>query len=185
MIQAPSSDLTNLNHSTLPHPRDEPIHNDLVLQSARNVVHTMERALSEHPSLRKGVILEQLPRNDFSHLSNLSKIYNATLQQLVAASPYNRQLIVVAHPSLALTTPAKTVALFGLPSSPRSDGIHFRGSEGRRCHTDSVLTALKSAGLAQEAGWHTQGRRGGATVQPPGSHSQGIQTSNMFGSLNY
>jgi hypothetical protein len=185
VIQAPSCDLTNLNHPSLPHPRDEPIHKDLVRQSAKNVVHTMEQALSEHPSLRKGVILEQLPRNDFTHLSNLSKLYNITLQQLVAQSPYHRQLVVVGHPALALTTAAKTVDMFGSPSSTHSDGIHFRGAGGSRRHTDSVLTALKTAGLALPAGWRTQGRRGAATVQPSGSDSQGIQTGNMFESLNY
>ena len=92
---------------------------------------------------------------------------------------------MVGYPALALTTAAKTVALFGQPSSHRSDGIHFRGYEGAHRHTDSVMTALKSAGLAQETGWRTQGHRGGATVQPSGSYSQGIQTSNMFEPLNY
>ena len=125
------------------------------------------------------------PRKDSIHLFSLTHVYNATMQQLAAASHHNSRLVVVGHPSLFPTTEAKTTAMFGLPSSHHSDGIHFRGSEGRRLHTDSVLTALKSAGLAQEAGWQTQGRRGGATVQPSGSYSRGIQTSNMFQSLNY
>ena len=144
----------------------------------------MERALSKNPALRKGVILEQLPRNDFSHLSNLTSIYNTTLKQLVAASPYQRQLAVIGHPSLALTTTAKTAVLFGHPSAPRSDGIHFRGSEGARRHTDSIVTALKSAGLALPGGWTTQGRRGAASLQPSGSNSQAVETGNMFGPLN-
>ena len=105
----------------------------------------MERALSKNPALRKGVVLEQLPRNDSFHLSNLTEFYNITLQQLVAQSSYGRRLVVVSHPALALTTAAKTVAMFGKPSTHRSVGIHFRGSEGARRHTDSVLTALKSA----------------------------------------
>ena len=144
----------------------------------------VERALAENSALRKGIILQQLPRNDFSHLANLTVFYNTTLQQLVAASPFHRQLAVVGHPALALTTEAKTTALFGHPSSPRSDGIHFRGSEGARRHTDSVLTAFKSAGLAQEAGWRTQGPRGAARLQPSGNYSQALQTGNMFYSLN-
>ena len=78
----------------------------------------MERALSKNPALRKGVILEQLPRNNFSHLANLMSIYNTTLKQLVAASPYQRQLAVIGHPSLALTTTAKTAVLFGHPPPP-------------------------------------------------------------------
>ena len=47
----------------------------------------VERALAENSALRKGIILQQLPRNYFSHLANLTVFYNTTLQQLVAASP--------------------------------------------------------------------------------------------------
>ena len=144
----------------------------------------MERALSKNPALRKGVVLEQLPRNDSFHLSNLTEFYNITLQQLVAQSSYGRRLVVVGHPALALTTAAKTVAMFGKPSTHRSVGIHFRGSEGARRHTDSVLTALKSAGLAVPTGWSTQSRRGAARSQPSGSYSQALQTGNMFELLN-
>ena len=85
--------------------------------STRNVVQIVP---CENSALRKGIILQQLPRNDFSHLANLTVFYNTTLQQLVAASPFHRQLAVVGHPALALTTEAKTTALFGHPSSPRS-----------------------------------------------------------------
>ena len=178
VVQSPTSDITNLQSL------DESTHRNLIYQSVRNVVQTMEKALYEHPALRKGVILEQLPRNDSFHLSNLTQFYNTTLQQLVAQSSYGQRLVVIGHPALALTTAAKTVALFGPPSAPRSDGIHFRGSEGARRHTDSVCTALKSAGLAQETGWSTQGRRGAARLQPSGSYSQALRTNNMFESLN-
>ena len=150
---------------------------------------TMERALAENPSLRKGVILEQLPRADFSHLSNMAKIYNSTLQQLVAQSPYHRRLVVVGHLALALTAAAaNTEAMFGQRSSRRSDGVHFRGPEGARQHTDSVLSALKVAGLdvpVVPSGWSTQGRQGAARLQPSDSYNQGLQTHNMFQSLNH
>ena len=39
--------------------------------STRNVVQRVERALAENSALRKGIILQQLPRNDFFHLANL------------------------------------------------------------------------------------------------------------------
>ena len=106
VIQSPTSDITNLQ--AVP----EGDHKDLVLQSARNVVNTVERALAAHPSLRKAVILEQLPRKDSIHLFSLTHVYNSTLQQLVAASHNNSQLVVVGHPSLSPTTEAKTTAMF-------------------------------------------------------------------------
>jgi hypothetical protein len=175
VVQAPTSDITNLQ--AVP----EMDHKDLVLQSARNVVHTVEQALADNPALRKAVILEQLPRKDSIHLFSLTHVYNTTLQQLVAASHHNSRLVVVGHPSLSPTTEAKTTAMFGSPSSPRRDGIHFRGSEGVRRHTNSVFSALKSAGLA---GWNTQGSRGAARLHPPGSNSQALQTENRFQPLN-
>ena len=124
------------------------------------MVQIVERALSENPSLRKGVILEQLYRNDFFHLANLTSIYNTTLKQLVAASPHHHQLVVVGQPSL-VTAKASL-----------------------RRHTDSVLTALKSAGLPLLGGWGTQGRQGAARVQPSGRNSQAAETNNSFHTLN-
>ena len=178
VIQSPTSDITNLQ--AVP----ECDHKELVLQSARNVVKTAEKALAAHPSLRKTVILEQLPRKDSIHFFSLTHVYNSTLHQLVAASHHNSRLIVVGHPSLSPTTEAKTTAIFGNPASPRRDGIHFRGSEGARRHTDSVASALKSAGLALPAGWRAQGRRGSARFQPTRSYSQALPTVNMFEPLN-
>ena len=137
----------------------------------------MERALSEWPALRKGVILGQLPRHDAAQLSTLTELYNSTLQQLVTASHHNQRLVMVGHPSLASTTEAKKTAMFGSPTNPRNDGIHLRGSEGARRHTDSVISALKSAGLA---GWTTQGRQGAARIQPASSYSRAAQTGNRF-----
>ena len=145
------------------------------------MVNTVESALAANPALRKVVILEQLPRKDSIHLFSLSHVYNTTLQQLVAASHHHSRMVVVGHPSLYPTTEAKTAAMFGSPASPRRDGIHFRGSEGARRHTNSVMSAIRSAGLAD---WTTQGRRGAARIRPAGSYGQSIQTGNMFTPLN-
>ena len=109
------------------------------------MVQIVERALAENSALRKGIILQQLPRNDFSHLANLTVFYNTTLQQLVAASPFHRQLAVVGHPALALTTEAKTPALFGHPSSPRSDGTH------RQCPDRPQVRRAGSGGWLENA----------------------------------
>ena len=67
---------------------------------------------------------------------------------------------MVGHPALVPKTTAKTVALFGQPFSRRSDGIHLWGSGGARQHTDSVLRALKTAGLALPAAWHPRAAEG-------------------------
>ena len=131
----------------------------------------MERARAEHPSLRKVIILDQLPRVDSEHLSHLAIIYNATLRELVAT-----------HPSLHPTSQAMKSALFGSPSARSSDGIHFRGKEGNKRHTSSGISAIKSAGLG---GWTVQSRRGAGRQQNDETSSQAVTTSNQFGMLNY
>ena len=121
----------------------------------------MERARTSHPSLGKIVILEHLPRADDKKLSTLSHLYNATLRNLAAAAPLLNQceIVVASHSSLLPATQDANIrsALFGLPSSRGSDGIHFRGKEGSKLHTNSVIAALKSAILG---GWTTQRPKG-------------------------
>ena len=177
VLQSPTSDVTNL--SQLP----ESQHQDLIKQSARNMLAVMERARAEHSSLRKVIILDQLPRADSDHLSHLASIYNTTLRDLVAAAlPSNQcQMLVAAHPSLQPTSQATKSALFGSPSARSSDGIHFRGKEGNKRHTSSVISAIKSVGLDD---WTVQGRLGAASQRNDQTYSQAVGTSNQFARLN-
>jgi hypothetical protein len=145
----------------------------------------MERARSAHPSLRKIVVLEHLPRTDYDHYSTLSSLYSTTLRNLVAAAPSNSQceIVVAGHPSLLPATkdPAIRAAVFGAPSARGIDGIHFRGKEGSKRHTTSVIAALKSAGLG---GWRSQGPRRAGRQEAARSYSQVVHTSNQFEVLN-
>ena len=63
-------------------------------------------------------------------------------------------------------------ALFGSPSARGSDGIHFRGREGKRRHTRSVIAALKSTGLGDASGQATEGAAGPEAL---GTYSQAVQ----------
>ena len=187
VLQSPTSDITNLWGVPQEH-----LHRGYVLQSAKNMVATAERALAHTPDLRKVVILDMLPREDHLLLASHAAFFNSTLRELVAASPLHSQIHVGNHSTLTPSTEAKKVAIFG-PSS-RSDGIHFKGPEGTKRHTSSVVAALQSAGLAppssqlaataQGSSWTTQGRRGAARVQPSGSSSQPPMTTNSWQVLN-
>ena len=143
----------------------------------------MEKARAEHPSLRKVLILEQLPRTDSEHLSTLVNIYNTTLREMVTAAPPSShcQILVASHNSLTLASKDMRSAVFGSPSARGTDGIHFRGKEGSKTHTSSIISALKSAGLND---WSTQGRRGAGRQQNGRTHSQTVGTSNQFAVLN-
>ena len=179
VLQSPTSDLTNLREA----PQLQ--QNELITQSARNMMTIMERARVAHPSLRKIVALEQLPRADYNHYSTLSSLYNTTLRNLVAAAPANDRckIVVAGHTALLPATqdPAIRSAMFGSPSARETDGIHFRGSEGSYRHTSSLITALKSAGLG---GWSSQGPRGAARQPAVRTYSQVVGTSNHFKVLN-
>ena len=150
----------------------------------------MERARADHAALRKIVMLELLPRADNEQLASLSTIYNITLRQLVAAAPLINgcELLMASHSSLLPATqdPAIRSAVFGAPSARGTDGIHFRGSEGRRRHTSSVITALKSALLGDRSSLGPQGATRqldgrsysqvvGNTIQSGGTYSQVAQ----------
>ena len=91
-------------------------------------------------------------------------------------------LVVASHASLDPQEPALRTAVFGSPSARGTDGIHYRGKEGRNRHTSSVIAALKSAGLG---GWSYQGPRGAARPRTAVTYSQVVQTNNQFEGLNY
>ena len=163
VLQSPTSDITNLKH--IP----EAQHKDMVSKSAQDMFNIMEKARGGHPSLRKIIVLEQLPRADDKQLATLASLYNSTLRNLAAATPFNNQceIVVASHTSLLPATQDASLrsALFGSPSARSSDGIHFRGKEGSSLHTSSVISALKSVGLS---GWSTKRAR----RSPQGSASR-------------
>ena len=179
VLQSPTSDITNLQNI----PQGQ--HTDMATKSAQNMFSIMERARSGHPSLRKIVVLEHLPRADDEQLSTLASHYNATLRNLVAAAPENTEceIVVASHSSLLPATqdPASKLALFGSPSGRGCDGIHLRGSEGSKRHTSSVIAALKSAGLG---GWSSQGPRRAGRQEVSRSYSEVVSTSNQYEVLN-
>ena len=189
VLLSPTSDLTNLKDV------QEGSHVALAQQSARNMFHTMIKALKTNPTLQKVVIFEMFPRTDSPHLSTLASTYNATLRWLVATSFFSqaKRIVVVGHPSLAITSTSKEQAMFGSPSGrgadgKRVDGIHFRGAEGSSFVTKSIVEGLKAAASscpddAQPAGWSTQSRRGAAST-PALPTSPPVPTANRFLVLN-
>ena len=185
VLLSPTSDLTNLIGK-----EHESSHEAWAKQSAMNMFHTMQKALRSNPSLKKVCIFEMLPRMDGQHLSSLASIYNTRLRELVATAPFDTQRIVVlGHPSLAITSQAKREAMFGLPSNPRSDGIHLRGVEGSQCLTHSIVEGLKSAvslvpGTVLPWEWKTQGRRGAASNPAPAPTYSQVATGNRYSVLN-
>jgi hypothetical protein len=178
VLQSPTSDLTNLRN--LP----EQQHQDLVKQSARSMVDIMVKARDDNPSLRKVVILDQLPRTDSEHLSTLASTYNATLRELVAAAPTSShcQMVVASHSFLHPSSQDMQADLFGSASARGTDGIHLRGKQGSKRHTNSLISALKTAGLS---GWTGQRRPRDGSQHDGRTYRQVVETSNRYEVLNY
>ena len=171
VLQAPCNDITNI--LTV---KDQNKHLELAALSAHNTLAVVERALRVTPSLKKVVILEQLPRADSDHLCALAQHSTAVLRDAVSNSSLKDRIMLASSKSLECGTEQKIVDLFGARDSPRSDGVHLAGEHGRQLYTDFVLDSIKSANLA------------GTSNAPRASPSQqghgNLVTGNKFGPLS-
>jgi hypothetical protein len=175
IIQAPCNDITNLKVF-----KNEAYQYSLAEQSSYNTLAVAENALREFTSLEKVIILERLPRADNDRLSELSLHSNNVLHQAAESSEFRDRISVRRHTSFRFDTEEKIVDIFGHYSSPRYDGIHLVGKLGRQLYTDSVLTAVRTAGISD---WTTQGIRCSARVQS-NIDTYNVVTNNKYGMLN-
>ena len=142
----------------------------LAIKSSKNCISIAEKALREFPKLEKVIITERLPRAD--HLSDLSEYSNFALRQLAEKSDLSKRIVVAPMESMYFTTEEELTKIFGSPYSSNFDGIHPKGKHGRKLYNNSLISALRTAGVST-ASERVQGRE--AEVTP---------TNNMFGVLN-
>ena len=111
----------------------------------------------------------------------------------MASSPFThaQKITVVGHPSLApsLTSNSshRQQAMFGRPGSKGTDGIHYRGAEGSKYLTNSIVEGIKSTAPSAPlpTGWRTQLRRGAASIPSTASSATSqVSTNNRFMVLN-
>ena len=101
---------------------------------------------------------------------------------MAAAPPSSHcQMVVASHSFLNPASQDMQSDLFGSPSARSNDGIHFRGKQGSKRHTSSVISALKSAGLGD---WNTQGCPRDGSQQDGRTYSQVARTGNRYEVLN-
>ena len=116
----------------------------LAFKTAADTVTIVEKAIANSESLEKAVIVELPPRADSKILQELTEFTNFTLRSLVENSKLNKQINIA---SLDPLYAHSEYDIFGSPSARQSDGIHMRGKFGKKVYTESILTALMSAGL--------------------------------------
>ena len=140
ILLAPTNDITNLKTVANKEERD-----NLATRSARNTVRTAEEALRSHPSLETVLIMEGPARVD--GLLELSELRDQELKTVAGRSEFASKIKIGSNRSDLVATEEQKTKLFG-SFGPKNDGIHFRGECGGQFLADTIIEAMRTAGLA-------------------------------------
>ena len=150
IMQAGSVDITNLVTSTKTSENAE-FFKQRITVSAKNLFSTATRALSNHPELKKVVIMTMIPRYDKNEEDPhklkpaLSNVFNAELFQTWLNSPLKHKIFIGSH-ELECSGGIRE-ARYGNLRHPRHDCIHMVGVSGCNAYTKSVINILKTASV--------------------------------------
>ena len=135
----PTNDITNIK--TFPQAQQY----TMAERSAKNMVSIAEKALRDNTTLMKIVLMEYPTRADSSLLDKVVVHANNSLRGRVGNSRYKEQILIGNMGSLNYSNTREMVDRFGpTNSSPRYDGIHFRGRKGKTLYTESVEAAVRA-----------------------------------------
>ena len=91
------------------------------------------------------MLMEYPTRADSSQLDQVVQHANKALRERVGNSRYKEQILIGNMGSLNYSNNKEMVDRFGpTNSSPRYDGIHFRGKKGKSLYTESVVAAVRA-----------------------------------------
>ena len=150
LLQAGSVDITNLQTNESPSRYLEYFKQETIV-SAKNLFTAAVNALSSQPSLRKVVIMKQIPRYDPAEVDplslkpTLSQLFNNTLSDLWMNSSMKHKIVIGSH-NIDCTGAIKE-SRYREPKTGRFDGIHLLGNSSRKFYTLSVLNIIKAAQL--------------------------------------
>ena len=141
IVLTPSNNIKNLEKL------DSYEQSELAIQTALDTVASVEKALAESPGLEKAVIVELPPRADSWRLAELTEFSNFALRGAVEKSALSSKITLASLDSLYNHSNEK---IFGRRNSRnyKYDGVHLRGKLGAKLYTESILTAVRAAGLA-------------------------------------
>ena len=110
------------------------------------MVSIAEKALRDNKTLMKIVLMEYQTRADSSLLDKVVQHANQALRDRVGNYRYKEQILIGNMGSLNYFNAREMVDRFGpTNSSPRYDGIHFRGKKGKSLYTESVVAAVRAS----------------------------------------
>ena len=158
ILQAGSVDITNLNTKDNPSEYVEYFKQETIM-SATNLFKSGERAFSIHPSLKKVVLMKQIPRYDPPSVDPtglkpaLSQLFNNTMTELWMKSNEKNRLFIGSHDIEC--TGAIRESRYKQPKTGKFDGIHLLGNSGQKAYTLSSLKILQAAKLtSSEQDYH-------------------------------
>ena len=150
ILQAGSIDITNLNTKDDPE-RYLSFFKQEVVISAQNLFSSAVSALQTYQSLKKVVIMNQVPRYDpisvdpLSLKPALAVLFNNTLVGAWIDSPLKERISIGAH-SLECAGGVQEARYWDMKTN-KYDGVHLYGPSGRKAYTISVLNILRVAGI--------------------------------------
>ena len=150
ILQAGSVDISNLKTKENANLYMNYFQQEAVV-SARNIFNAGVNALSQQPSLKKVIIMKQIPRYDPKDLdplglkAALSQLFNNSLMELWMNSPHKEKVVIGTHNMECAG--ASQLSRYRSTKTGRFDGIHLFGSSGSKFYTLSILNILRTAGL--------------------------------------
>ena len=140
IVLAPTNDISNLENVS-----NQEDQVNLAGRSAMNTVRQAEDALRSSPSLETVLILEQQTRVD--KLTGLAEHSAAQMRDAVKKSEFAARIKIGSNRSEMVETEKQKQDVFGAPSK-KNDGIHMRGEKGPQFLADTIVAAIREAGLA-------------------------------------
>ena len=152
ILQAGAADISTLKTANNNAKQNLEYFKQQTVISAQNLFSVATNSLAKHSTLKKVIILKQVPRYEslstdpFRIRSSLAQLFNDTLIELRACSSYKNEISIGNH-SLECSGGVRDARY---RSKYRFDGVHLFGSSGTKAYTESVLMILREAGLTKK-----------------------------------
>ena len=155
IIQSGSVDITNLKTETSNAEQYLEYFKQKTVISANNLFTAVTNAATDHPEVKKIILMKQIPRYDSKSKMlpglkpYLSKLFNDTIDQLFAKCQAQvKNKVIIGNHNLECSGGIFEARYRNIQSN-MFDSIHLYGPSGMKAFTASVLNILSSAQLVQ------------------------------------
>ena len=153
VIGGGSVDISNINTKNNPDENIEEMR-EKAIESAKQLFCLAESALENFPSLQKVILMKRTPRYDREEddplglKPQLSSLADSVTFGCWCESKYRSKIVIGGHNIPHGDSQHNSV--FGVPGDGCYDGIHMNGPSGKAFLTESILSVLVKANLAEQ-----------------------------------